>query len=305
MSIQEIVYLSEILGRKDPRVKRMVQKALISPETAHIIRRHMLHTLRNMGYDLTDLPVFGAGPGESVCNDGIFAGHVVLGGKEIYKLLIPVDSFAEHSLVAGHSGSGKSYLIRMLIPQFAARGITVWIFDSEREYRSLLKYINPEYTIILSPKTDRDNFFEPPPGVHPVEWIAKLKNLCRECFYLRDGSINLLDNLLLNLFKNRGNLDGGNDCPCLPDLLNLLDRIEFRPGTRFSAYHESLVNRFRGLDGELGKTFNCRRGLDIRKLQRKIVIYEVHALSDCNRNFYINLKLMRESCYLENQPQMD
>lgn len=79
MSIQEIVYLSEILGKEDPRVKRMKQKALLSPETAHIIQKHMLYMLRNMGYDLSELPAFGRLAEEDKHEGGILIGYVIEG----------------------------------------------------------------------------------------------------------------------------------------------------------------------------------------------------------------------------------
>jgi len=79
MSFQEILYYAEILGRDEPRVKRMVQKALLFPETAHIIRRHMLHTLRNLGYDLTELPAFGRLAEEDKHEGGILIGYVIEG----------------------------------------------------------------------------------------------------------------------------------------------------------------------------------------------------------------------------------
>ncbi len=302
MIIQEILYLTELLGKERPDVRRMVQKVRLHPEEAHVIRKHMLFRLRKMGFDLSDLPAFGSGPEEAISDDGIFAGDIIFGEKIRRKLLVPLDSFAEHTLVAGHSGSGKSFLIRMLVPQFVAKGISVWIFDSENEYRVLLKRVSPKNVVILSPKTDRDNFLEPPPGVSPKEWLAKLKNLFRESFYLRDGSINLLDNLILNLYKNKGVLDGGKDYPCLPDLLSLLEMIEFKPATRFSAYHESLVNRFRGLGGELGEVLSCKKGYEIGRFSEGIVIYESRGLSDYLRNFYVNLKTLRLSSYYENLP---
>jgi len=162
--------------------------------------------------------------------------------------------------------------------------------------------MNHDNIWIFNPNNDKDNFLEPPPGVNPQEWLARLKNLCREVFYLRDGSINLLDNLLRNLYENNGIFAGSRNYPCLRDLLNLIERIEFKPGTRFSGYHESLVNRFRGLDGELGETFACKRGYDIQRFEGKLLIYETGGLSDDKRNFYIYLKLLKQSAYYETLP---
>ena len=136
---EDISYYASLLGRDKPEVQRMVQHARLHPEESHVIRKHMLYRLRKLGFSLADPQAFGPGPERTGRQDGIFAGEIVFGKQARKKLLIPIDSFSEHTLVSGHSGSGKSFFIRMLIPQFVSKGISVWIFDSENEYRSLLK----------------------------------------------------------------------------------------------------------------------------------------------------------------------
>lgn len=177
----------------------------------------------------------------------------------------------------------------------------VIIFDNENEYKTLLKEIDPENVYIFDPWTDRDNHLEPPPECQPKEWLAKLKKPFRE-FYLRDGSINLLDKLHYNLYANNGIFDGGDDYPTILDLISLLDKIQFKPGTRFSGYHESLSNRFNGLLDNLGDTLTCKKGYNLFKKQGKVIIYRTGSLSDEVRNFYINLKILKESTYREKFP---
>jgi hypothetical protein len=84
--------------------------------------------------------------------------------------------------------------------------------------------------------------------------LAKLKNLFRENFYLRDGSINLLHDLLYRLFDSRRIFEGGDDYPTISDFIRILEKTQFRPGSRFSGYHESLTNRFKSLLENLGET---------------------------------------------------
>jgi hypothetical protein len=141
------------------------------------------------------------------------------------KMTIPVESFSEHTLNLGHSGCGKSFLNKFIIPQLAAKGVCVKVFDNENEYKDLIKVVEPGKIYIIDPHFDRDNPFEPPPGVPPKEWLSKLINIFREVFYLRDGSINLLRIMLNDLFYSRGIFSGGDNYPSILDLVNKLSRI--------------------------------------------------------------------------------
>jgi hypothetical protein len=302
MSMNELYYLAEILGKERPEVRRMLQNAALNPQNVYIIQKHMMLLLKKRGFDLADLPQFSLNLPEGIDLGGIFAGNVLFGNMIAGKLSVPVESFAEHTLVCGHSGSGKSFLIRLIVPQLIKKGISVVIFDSENEYKVLLKLLKPEDVYIIDPQNDRDNFLEPPPGCPPGEWLAKLKNLFREVFYLRDGSINLLDVLLHNLYTNMGIFSGGRHYPVLADINGLLDRTQFRPGTRFYGYHESLSNRFKSLQDSLGETLACRKGYALFKEGEervRLVIYRTGSLSDDTKNFYINLKMMKEATYRE------
>lgn len=237
---------------------------------------------------------------ETTSENGIFIGNILLNDSYGGQLTVPLESFGEHSAVFGTTGSGKSFLIMHIAPQLREKGITVIIFDCEGEYGKLLKSCPPEYILILTPQTDRDNFLEPPPGVSPKEWLNKLRNILREVFYLRDGAINLLIDVLTNLYEERGVFNGSDDYPTIIDLIKYLDSLSFRPGSRFSGYHESLVNRFKGLFESLEDVICCKKGFDLtKKKEGKIIIYDISSLSDDVRSFYVNLKILREALYRE------
>ena len=303
MSVEEILYYADRLGKDKPEVKRMVQTAVMHPEQAHVVKRHMQLELKKKGYDLTDLPVFSLNLPDSIPEDGIFLGNIPLGNGTERKGYLPVESYATHGLYCGMSGSGKSTLVKFSVPQFVSREVYPVIFDQEDEYSVLLKILNPEEIYILDRNTDKDNLFEPPPGVDPKVWLAKVLSFLREALYLREGSINLLDMILTNLYRNRGVFDGGRNYPTILDVINFLDTMEYRPGTRSYMYMESLINRFKGgLQNELGDVLICRHGLNLENKQKKCVIYRMKGLSDPMRNFYIYQKMMKELAYRENLP---
>jgi len=295
MRFRNILYYSEILGRERPEVKRMIQTAMFNHELSPIIENHMLQALKNQGYDLTNLPLFSLNLPEDNDRDGVFAGKILFGNGRTSKLIIPVDSFERHALICGITRSGKSTLAKFIIPQLMARGIYPVIFDPENEYSVLLKVLNPEDVVILDSETDRDNPFEPSPGCDPRFWLPKVINLMREAFYLRDGAANLLFMILNNLLMNRDVYSGSENYPTVLDVVNFLDTLEFKAGTRFYSYLESLKNRFRGeLLGSMGNVLSCRRGYSPARLERKCRIYRSRGMSNYMRNFYIGLKMMRE-----------
>jgi hypothetical protein len=302
MGVTEVQYLAELLGKNRPEVRRMLQNASLNPHNVHLIQKHMMLMVRQQGFDLSSLPVFTPKLPEQTSQNGIFAGNILFGDRYAGKLIIPVESFSEHTLNAGHSGCGKSFLNKLIVPQLAEKGVCVKIFDSENEYKALLRKTGPGDVYVFSPQTDKDNFLEPPSGVPPKEWLANLKNLIREVFYLRDGSMNLLHTILHELFEKRGLIEGGKDYPTIMDLVAILEKLQFRPGSRFSGYHESLVNRFKGLLENLGDTLCCKRGYDLTKEQGRISIFRTGSLSDDTRNFYISLKMMKEAAFRETLP---
>ncbi len=295
---EELKSIAGMIGIEKPDIIKCLESAARNPDKIPLYKRHFLRELKKQGLALYDLPVFGLGSGK-ITGDGISPGDIILGEKKVRKLIIPFGSFGEHTLVVGHSGSGKSYLIRYLVSLLAAAGIHAWIFDPENEYKVLLRHVDPARFLVLTPALDRDNFLQPPPGIAPSEWLGRLKNLCREVFFFRDGSINLLDGILRGLYANNGVLDGGINYPTITDLVATLDRIEFKPGTRFSGFHETLVNRFRSLAANLEKTLVCRRGYDLDALASKTVVFRTGGVSDDIRNFYIYLKLLRLSSHME------
>ena len=121
---------------------------------------------------------------------------------------------------------GFGHTVKLISPQLAEKGVCVKIFDNENEYKTLLKKTGPGNVYIFDTQKDKDNFLEPPAGISPKEWLAKLKNLIREVFYLRDGSMNLLHTLLHDLFASRGIFEGGDDYPTILDLIAVLKTRE-------------------------------------------------------------------------------
>jgi hypothetical protein len=297
-AFQELVELAETLGPTRPEIYKCLENVARNPALAEPYLRHFQRLAKNEGFLLRDLPLFSLNLPADRPAAGIHLGTVILGNGRTPPLFFAPASFGAHSLVCGMNRSGKSTFIKYLIPQFLALGIPTWIFDHENEYKSLLRTLAPDKLLILDPETDRDNFLEPPPGVSPLEWKAKLEDTLREQ-WLNDGSLNLIGSALINLYGNRGVLDGSENYPTILDLLSHLKELQFKPHTRFAGYHESALNRFGGINDNLGRALTCRKGFSLKELAGKCVIYNLRGLSGLSRHFCVNLKMLKLMSYFE------
>ena len=300
-NFEELKYLGERLGLGRPEVANCLEKAAGNPGNIHVYKRHFLRLLKNEGFSLSDLSIFSVNFPEQVDEHGIFVGNAIFGNGKTRGLFTSVESYQGHTLIAGKTRSGKSTLTKFIIPQFVERGIYPWIFDYENEYKSLLHTIDPEKLLILDLNTDRDNFLEPPPGVSPLEWESILMDILREQ-WLRDGSLNLAVDVLRNVNRNNGVYSGSENYPTILDVLDHLRTLQFKTGTRYSGYHESLINRFRGFFNSMGNVQVCIRGFRMEDLLNKCVIFNLKGLSDLMKQFFVNLKMQRLKAYLENLP---
>lgn len=71
---------------------------------------------------------------------GMFLGRTEDGGYVFLDQWFRDDNRPNNSIsITGESGRGKSYLLKKIISQLLARGITVFILDPEGEYRELIK----------------------------------------------------------------------------------------------------------------------------------------------------------------------
>jgi len=235
-----------------------------------------------------DTNPFLPGPGDDeVCKGDIEIGRVVRGPALGGPFRLPFLLVGEHQLWTGHSGSGKSFGIMSEILHLIGT-VPVWIFDTEDEYKNLAQFFPAEDLLVVDYKDLRRNIFEPPPGFHPLEWQGRVKNIWRESFFLRDGSVNLLGDILHELYLSKGILDGSTNYVTLNEFYRKLSSLRFRVNSRNAGYWETLVNRTLNLLNFMGQTYNCVRGHDLEFLLSKSVIFRLRGLSDDLFAFFAN-----------------
>jgi len=294
-AFEELRFLGQKLGLARLEVQKCLEKAARNPDNIPLYKSHFLKLLQKENYSLSNLPLFSLNVPQHMPENGIFIGNIIRGNSNMQKLFVPVQAFQRHSLIVGMTGSGKSTLVKSLIPQFIKKGIGVWAFDHENEYKCLLHTIPPEKFLVLDQANDKDNFLEPPPFVSKERWRSVLLAILREQ-WLRDGSLNLVGDVLLQLYARKG------ERAKVLDVFNQLKAMQFKPGTRYAGYHESALNRIGGLLDDLGSALLCEKGYSLTDLIDKCVVYNISTLSDMRRHFYITLKMLRVMTYLESRP---
>ena len=301
-SLDELVRLAEIAKKKDVGTTNALLISALNPQKAEKVAR--LLTLSAMPSIIAkqENPFWEYPTEEEVEKGDINLGQVFEGHRIGFNFFLPLNVFTEHIGFFGQSGSGKSYLCKHVAVQLIRKGIPVWFFDFEDEYSDLLME-NPKDFFVLDPASVKINLFQNPPNTKPLEWFEKLMNVLRESLYLRDGSINMIGEILFQQFKLRGILEGGQNYPALKDVYRELNKLRFRVNSRNSGYWESLNNRC----SDLVKLpmFDCKVGLDFPWLMKKSVVFKIGGLSDYHQNLFVNHMLTYISSYREKVEDKD
>jgi len=301
-SIDDLVRLAEIAKKKDQGTRNAILISALKPQKAEKVAKILTLSAIPSIIAQQENPFWEFPLEEEIERGDIVLGHVLQGNKIGFSIGLPLSSFPEHIGIFGQCGTGKSYLCKYVAQQLIRRGIPVWFFDFEDEYSDL--YVeNPENFYILDSGNLKMNIFQNPPNTKPLEWFEKLMNVLRESLYLRDGSINMIGEILFQQFKMRGVLEGGNDYPALKDVYKELNRLRFRVNSRNAGYWETLINRC----SDLVKLpmFDCREGFDYAWLMKKSVVFKIGGLSDYHQNLFVNLMLTFISSYREKVEDKD
>jgi excisionase family DNA binding protein len=294
--IEDLIKLAEIAKKKDRGTRNAIMLSALKPEKAEKVAKILTLSAVPSIIAMQENPFWEIPEEEEIVKGAISVGRVLEGNKLGFDFSLPLELFTEHIGIFGSTGSGKSFLCKFVCSQLLKKKIPVWFFDFEDEYSELYTE-NPEDFYALEPGNIKINLFQNPPNTRPVEWFEKLMNVLRESLYLRDGSINMIGEILFQQYKMRGVLEGGTNYPGLKDIYRELNKLRFRINSRNAGYWESLNNRF----SDLVKLpmFDCRQGLDFPMLMKKPVVFKLGGLSDYHQNLFVNHILTYISSYRE------
>ena len=181
----------------------------------------------------------------------------------------------------GKARFGKSTGVALLLERNPTQGKT-WIFDSERDPAYLALACANDF-LVIDLANFKHNPPEPPPGSAPAEWFNALKRNLRESYFLRDGSI-----AMLNVLFDQCRRERGNQPIALRHLYEKIVALRFRliKSGREYGYYDTLRNRFESL--LVNPIFDCLKGFDLKFLTTQNVVFLCDSLADDEFVFLIN-----------------
>ena len=199
----------------------------------------------------------------------------------------PINWFAAHMLVVGSSGSGKTTLFRTTLPQFLLYKIPFIAIDYlKQDYRRLATKFK-ELIILKAGKDYIVNPLQVPTGVVPEDWRSLfVVNFCKANGLL-DGSENLLNIAVTELYEQLGVFRGSDYYPSLVDLYNKIKSYNLRGNYRESQFQQSLCNRLGAYKLVLGETAEYNQGLPVEWLKSTPLVIEFKALSERMARFMV------------------
>jgi len=251
-------------------------------------------------------------------DEAVRVGEVMLRGQlSGQDLHVPIDALTRHSLVVGHTGSGKSTTCIYLLDQlWREHGIPFLVFESAKgEYRALRAVPGYESLQVFTLGNEaaspfRFNPFDLPPYVAPGSFIPQMCEVVGAVLPLWGPLPGILRQAISRAYTDRGWSEwGGNEGlepPIFTDVLGhiktLLDApdrsrdLQERYGTALMARVESLTH------GMLGRMLNARHSIPMDVLCETPTVLELQPLgADDIRGLVLGMLLIHLRYYIENR----
>jgi hypothetical protein len=288
-------------------VKRTINSTLFLQDTkkrGKLLKFLTLKLHQNVKEEHPFLPA----PSKDLVTPGAFElVRVVTGMGPEYSARIGKADAAEHGIIVGPSGAGKTFWLTVQGQQIHRKGVdldgkrntAVWFFDTEGQIPAFMAALGArgcgDVLLIDVPRDFRLNRYKAPPGVDEKEHITKLTGQDRECKFYRDYTMNMVRNACFELQNRQGRFNER-------QLLDHITAKKFKPGSRDSMSQESIINRLRESLEYMGSVYDTFRSHDLAALTKKTVVWMLHGLSSDHINTFIGdlilwLKEYMPICY--------
>ncbi|MEE8169533.1 MAG: hypothetical protein V3T70_03210 [Phycisphaerae bacterium] len=206
-----------------------------------------------------------------------FPGSIRLGRSGRRPVFAPLAALLGNLICAGGTGAGKTNLELILIPQLAACGLCVWVFEL---FKADLKRVRHLMTrsgsdlVLFTALESPFNTFEVPTEVQPRTWLRRIIDILRDALHLPVVAADLLMQTLIRLYQQRGVFEGSGRFPTLNEIIADIRsaQTDAHPQAR-----SALLSRLELLRLEMGpRLANCRRGFDIAELAARNVYDDLH-----------------------------
>lgn len=217
------------------------------------------------------------------------SGRLLLGyiDDDDNRLRIDWDTLCRPTINLGMPGGGKSSLAKYILWQALLNdcSFNVLIPDLKKEYRHL-NLVAPRLKVLPADRF-RYNPLELPPWQQPMDHLMAFAEVFVSENYLAGTSLNLLIDLCVELYRERGIFDGARNFPTLADLHDLVSRR--LSGTKSFRYADILLwlqNRLKPYT--LQPAFRAERGIPFRVFQEENLVMEMDAgFTDNMYNFVV------------------
>ncbi len=238
-----------------------------------------------------------------------FLGYVNYNDKDYAPFGIREQEWIQHTAIFGRSGSGKTNIVYGIVNMFLYYKKPFLIFDWKKNYRDLLQHDYgfrslQIYTIGNNIVPFRFNPLIPPPNIKPEIWLKKIVEIIAHAYFLGEGVIYILHNLLDQLYREFGVYTKPEKYPTMHDLLRKLQELKLK-GRQSLWYDSTLRALFELCFQEFGKVMDCQDNTAIEQLLKQNVIFELDALTNTDKIFFIESLLLWIHHYRMQQPQRE
>lgn len=238
-----------------------------------------------------------------------FLGYVNYNDKDYAPFGIKENEWIQHTAIFGRSGSGKTNVVYLIINMLLHYKKPFLIFDWKKNYRDLLQcdysFRNIEiYTVGQSLIPFQFNPLIPPPNIKPEIWLKKIVEIIAHAYFLGEGVIYLLHNLIDQLYQEFQVYTNPNKYPTMHDLLRKLQELKLK-GRQSLWYDSTLRALFELCFQEFGNVMNCQDNTSIETILQENVIFELDALTNTDKVFFIESLLLWVHHYRMQQPQRE
>lgn len=222
-------------------------------------------------------------------------GAVLYGDKPYSTFYVKEKRLPEHIAVFGRSGAGKTNVGYLILENLLKNNKPFLVFDFKRDFRDLSSLPNFDEIVYFTLGRDVVPFYFnpliPPSNTSPTVWVKKVVEVFCHAFFEGHGVFYLMLNAIDSLYKQFGVYDGSGVYPTLKDVYNFLEGYPAR--SREVLWKASALRGLATLCyGEIGRTVNVRNQVPFNYFLDKNVVFELDALSEDDRTFFIEAILL-------------
>ncbi len=184
---------------------------------------------------------------------------------------------------------------------------TFIVLDPHGEYRDLLRFFEPEEIVWMTADDLRLNPFEVPcdaagwPVMPPIKWIGNQRELWR-LEWLNAPSLNYLSRIIFKMYRERGIIGGGNDYPCLSEVIEAIEDDVVPRGSDRAKAREKVLDRLYSLRSML-PGLDVKRSRDVHELfGRHSVILDLMETKDVALPILFNFLVMVLTASFSHEP---